>query len=122
MSFDWSHYLVIAEELFVEAVDTAHKEASLRCSISRAYYSAFHHARHKLYDKWNISVSENAFAHAQVQNLFKQRKEKDLAWKLKYMRSARNKVDYDDQLVDLETTAQEVLNLAREVIEALGKL
>ncbi len=27
MSFDWSHYLVVAEELFREADNTTHKDA-----------------------------------------------------------------------------------------------
>lgn len=51
MNFNWLYYLVIAQELFGEAAITVHKEANLRCSISRAYYAAFHHARHKLSDK-----------------------------------------------------------------------
>ena len=55
MSFDWSYYLILAQELFENTTDTAHKkEANLRCSISRAYYSTFHHAKYTLYDKWNI--------------------------------------------------------------------
>src|SRR4051812_46733152 len=97
MRFDWSYYLVVAQEHFEDATDTAHKrEANLRCSISRAYYSIFHHAKHTLYDKWNILVSESASAHVQVWNFFLKKGEKDIAWKLKYMRSALNKADYND--------------------------
>ena len=35
----------IAQKLFAEAASTAHEEANLRCSISRAYYAAFHDAK-----------------------------------------------------------------------------
>ncbi len=122
MSFDWLHYLVIAQEMFGEAADTAHEDANLRCSISRAYYAVFHQARHKLSDKWNISVSHSAVAHAQAQNSFEQKDEKVIAKKLKRMRDARNKADYDDQVANLKKTAQNTLKLAEEVIEDLGKL
>ena len=123
MSFEWSYYLIVAQELFENATDTAHKrEANLRCSISRAYYSTFHHAKYTLYNKWDILVSESVSAHAQIWNFFKQKGERDIAWKLRDMRNARNKADYDDQIANLDKLAQEVLKLAREVIKQLGKL
>jgi uncharacterized protein (UPF0332 family) len=109
--------------LFENTADTAHKrEADLRCSISRAYYSTFNHAKHTLYDKWNILVSESVSAHAQIWNFFKQKGERDIAWKLRYMRNARNKADYDDQVANLDKLAKEVLKLAGEVIKELDKL
>ncbi len=123
MSFDWSYYLILAQELFENTTDTAHKkEANLRCSISRAYYSTFHHAKYTLYDKWNILVSESVSAHAQIWNFFKQKGERDIAWKLRYMRNARNKADYDDQIANLDKLAKDVLKLAGEVIKELDKL
>jgi uncharacterized protein (UPF0332 family) len=45
MSFDWLEYLIVAQEMFGEASDTAHEDANLRCAVSRAYYAAFHQAR-----------------------------------------------------------------------------
>ncbi len=122
MSFDWLHYLVIAHEMFEQAADTAHEDANLRCSISRAYYAVFHQARHKLIDKWSISISHSAVAHAQAQNSFKQKHEKAIAKKLKRMRDDRNKADYDDQIANLKKTAKNTLRLAKEVIEDLEKL
>jgi uncharacterized protein (UPF0332 family) len=43
MSFDWSHYLTLANKLAVEAntLPEGEKEAALRTAISRAYYAAF---------------------------------------------------------------------------------
>lgn len=40
MPFDWNKYLTLAEELAQRNMD----EASMRTSVSRAYYSAFHDA------------------------------------------------------------------------------
>jgi uncharacterized protein (UPF0332 family) len=122
MSFHWSHYLLIARELYAEATTTAHEEANLRCSISRAYYAAFHHAKYKLSDKWNIPISHSATAHAQVPNFFKQKNEGDIAKKLRRMRIARNGADYDDQIANLKKIARDTLKLAEEVIKNLEKL
>lgn len=122
MSFSWSHYLLIAQELFAEAANTVHEEANLRCSISRAYYAAFHHTRHKLSDEWDIPIVQSANAHAQVQNFFKQKNEEDIAKKLRRMRAARNRADYDDQVVNLEKIAWINLRLAKEVIESISTL
>jgi len=122
MSFHWSHYLLIARELYAEAATTAHEEANWRCSISRAYYAAFHHARYKLSDKWDIPISHSAIAHAQVPNFFKQKNEGDIAKKLRRMRIARNGADYDDQMANLRRIARDTLKLAKEVVEDLGKL
>jgi uncharacterized protein (UPF0332 family) len=122
MKFGWSDYLGLAQELFEGAANTAYEEASLRSSISRGYYAAFHHARHKLHDKWNISVSQSASAHTQVQTLFKQRGEKSISRKLKWMRAARNDADYDDDFIDLEKDAQNTLKLAKELFKVLEEL
>lgn len=122
MNFDWLHYLVIAQEMFGEAASSEHKDANLRCAISRAYYSAFHHAKRKLSAKWNISVSESSSAHAQVQEFFKQMNQLGIARKLQRMRTARNKADYNDKVANLANLAEEVLNLAKDVIEILSTL
>jgi len=45
MSFDWAHYIRLAETLKREAGNLAERESCLRSAISRAYYSAFGLAR-----------------------------------------------------------------------------
>jgi uncharacterized protein (UPF0332 family) len=94
MSFDWLHYLIIAEELFRESEDATHKDAKLRCAISRAYYAAFHSAKFKLRDKWNISVSRDASVHKEVKDHYQQKNMKKIALDLERMRIDRNKADY----------------------------
>ncbi len=44
MSFDWSEYLTLAQELVAALPETATpqaKEAKLRCATSRAYYAVW---------------------------------------------------------------------------------
>ena len=38
MTFDWSEYLKLAQELAGQTVSPANEEAKLRSSVSRAYY------------------------------------------------------------------------------------
>jgi uncharacterized protein (UPF0332 family) len=122
MSFDWSHYLIIAEELFREAENTTYKDAHLRCAISRAYYAAFHTAKLKLYEKWYISVSRDASAHKEVKEYYQQKNMKMIALNLERMRIDRNKADYHDIVKDLEAVTQENLKRANQVISALSRL
>lgn len=44
-SFDWQHYLELANELNGSASLTCDNQAVLRTCVSRAYYAAFHVAR-----------------------------------------------------------------------------
>jgi uncharacterized protein (UPF0332 family) len=122
MSFDWSHYLDLAQELLGRAPGTLLEDANLRSSISRAYYAAFHKARLRLYDKWNVSIPTNASAHAKVRVEFKKRKQKYIAITLNRMRIDRNKADYDDSIINLPFTANENLKRANKIISNLSSL
>jgi|SRR5947209_5024038 len=122
MSFDWSHYLDLAQELFGQATSSLHEDANLRSSISRAYYATYHKARHRLYDKWGISVPEDASAHGQVRREFKQKNQRWIATTLNRMRIDRNDADYKDLTTDLATTARENLKRANRVILTLNRL
>jgi uncharacterized protein (UPF0332 family) len=43
MSFDWTGFLAVAQDL-VDQHASENEEAALRCAVSRAYYAAYHHA------------------------------------------------------------------------------
>jgi uncharacterized protein (UPF0332 family) len=90
--------------------------------VALSYYAAFHHARYRLSDKWDIPISHSATAHAQVPNFFKQKNEGDIAKKLRRMRIARNGADYDDQMANLSRIARDTLKTAKEVVEDLERL
>jgi len=122
MSFDWSHYLIIAKKIFDETDENICKDANLRCAISRAYYAAFHLARLKLHEKWNIVVSRDSTAHKEVKEYYQQKNMKMIAVNLERMRIDRNKADYYDMVKDLQAVTQETLKRANKVITALSKL
>ncbi len=48
MSFEWSEYLNVAQELIEQAKKASYQEAKVRAAISRAYYAAFGAARNHL--------------------------------------------------------------------------
>lgn len=105
--FDWYKYLELAQELTEQTQQPCSDqccEAKLRCSISRAYYAAFCAARNYLEGREGISL-RNSWSHSYVQNKFQDlgRQENDRRYKvirnrLSYLRTQRNKVDYEDPI------------------------
>src|SRR5437763_15766410 len=103
MSFDWSEYLIVAQELasqtpasktqskikltLLNVIDRTYyaafkkvrkrslDEAKLRCAISRAYYGAFRKARNHLRDKDGLPLNAllQGNTHQNVINLFNKR-------------------------------------------------
>src|SRR5260370_17418987 len=94
MSFDWSHYLDLAQELFTQAASSQYEDANLRSAISRAYYATYHKARLSLHNKWGISVPADASAHMAVRKEFKQKKQKQKTCKIECMPIYPNKPYY----------------------------
>ena len=108
------HTILLLQKNYLESENTTHKDASLRCAISRAYYAAFHSAKFKLYDKWNISVSRDAGAHKEVKEYYEKKNMKMIALNLERMRIDRNKADYYDVVKDLKAVTQETLKRANK--------
>jgi uncharacterized protein (UPF0332 family) len=151
MSFDWSDYLIVAQELASQTTASQtrsnikvqvlnvfnrmlHKarersldEAKLRCAISRAYYGAFRKARNHLRDKDH--QPPNAFlqgnTHQNVINLFNRGSDVNrlmIAQFLKDLRSARNKADYDDTVPHLPGLTMTALLQSEQVLDLLKTL
>jgi uncharacterized protein (UPF0332 family) len=109
MTFDWTEYLKLANELAKR-----NDEASLRSSISRAYYGVFCIARnilgYKNYKGKNV--------HQKVIDKLKQNGSefpKKLGQYLDELRRARNKADYCEDLVISKKFAQRMFELSREI-------
>jgi uncharacterized protein (UPF0332 family) len=148
MSFDWSDYLFVAQELADQTTAShirrtirvqvlnaikrpfrktqAHSldEAKLRCAISRAYYGAFRKARNHLRDvdhqPPNVLLQGNT--HQNVINLFNQSSDVNrllIAQFLKDLRSARNKADYDDTVPHLAGLTMTALLQSEQVLDLL---
>lgn len=125
MTFDWSEYLKLAQELAGQAVGPANEEAKLRSSVSRAYYAAFCKARNYLRDIEGHLIPSTPEAHAYVREQFKDRPDRlrrKIGDGLDRLRIRRNRVDYEDSVTGLPSMATMSLQLTQDVISALGIL
>ncbi len=117
MSFDWSMYFHLAQELERQATSSLYQDAMLRSAISRAYYAAFIKARNHLRDRENLSLPLDGSAHRHVAGVFKRSPTKErrkIGVILERMRLDRRKADYNDVVLDLNNTVRENLKRAKE--------
>jgi uncharacterized protein (UPF0332 family) len=106
MTFDWTEYLKLANELAKR-----NDEASLRSSISRAYYGVFCIARNILGYK-NYRGKD---VHQKVISELKQNKDRLLrksGWNLDELRRKRNDADYQEEKTFDKANAEKMVNLA----------
>ncbi len=130
MTFDWSEYLKLAQELAGDDASSPSEEAKLRSSVSRAYYAAFCKARNHLrnIDKHKKILSETppkVNVHKYVRNQFKDSTDeshKKIGGDLDRLRVFRNAADYDDLVSGLESTAAMSVKLTQSVISTLNTL
>lgn len=103
-SFEWQQYLVLAE-----ALSEISAEAAKRSAISRAYYAAFHVARH-LYVASNPSYlsTPGAELHRDVWNWFVRhhaRSHREIGLTGSNLKRFRERADYDDKFPGLDEQA-----------------
>jgi uncharacterized protein (UPF0332 family) len=124
MSFNWSEYLLLAQELVNQNSLSATEEACFRSAISRAYYAAFILGRNRLRDRENLPINlanTHQYVIQQFNNspeLIRQKIGKDLS----RLRANRNLADYEDNLVNLSNLTKRSLKLARGIIGNLESL
>jgi len=122
MTFDWSEYLKLAQELAGQTVSPANEEAKLRSSVSRAYYAAFCKARNYLRDIEGHSIPSTPEAHRYVRDKFKNspdRLRRKIGDGLDRLRIRRNRVDYEDSVTGLPSMATMSLKLTQDIISML---
>lgn len=126
MSFDWTEYLGLAQELTSSTTaSSVGIEAKSRSAISRAYYAAFCQSRNYLRDVEGKSLPKNADVHRVVKKDFVGSADtvrKSIGKNLDRLRIERNKADYDDRVVSISTTTSFAVALAQTVIADLNKL
>jgi uncharacterized protein (UPF0332 family) len=126
MSFDWSEYLTLAQELTSKATTSPIQEAHFRCAISRAYYAAFCKARNLLLTKDGYSTPRGTNVHWDVVDKFENSSDitrQHIGALIHNLRSVRNIVDYKDTFYGNHLgKAKAVLAEAEEVIRMLGTL
>lgn len=120
MSFDWSTYLELADELAMRS-----EESCQRSAISRAYYAAFCSAREKLEDEGKLSRTGGGQDHIRVWNSFQTSGEKtrrrigQFGNSLKRM---RGKADYEDEIPELPKLIARAPRHARKMLSDLQSL
>lgn len=125
MSFDWSEYFELAQELIGQTAAAAGQEARQRAALSRAYYAAFCRARNHLRDKERHSLPVGGRVHAYVRDQFLNSADpvrNQIGHDLNRLRIDRNKVDYDDSVLTLGTMITRDMTFAQRVLIALAIL
>lgn len=124
MSFDWSQYLTLAQELAGRPSASASPEARLRTAISRAYYAAFCKARNLLRDKDRVSIPKKD-SHQFVIDQFKNHSDRSrmkVGEDLHSLRRDRNRADYSDTFQPNQQLISSDLMLAQQALDTLNNL
>ena len=122
MSFDWSQFLSLVQDLNRAVFRDSTEEARFRSAISRAYYAALHCARKRLLAE-DTRVSSSV--HTYVPQAFRDshdKARKRIGNQLNQLLVSRHKADYDDDFPGLPHERDRVLRQASEVIESLKNL
>lgn len=119
MAFDWREYLELARFLYKGVGNNVNREAAFRCAVSRAYFSAYCHARNYARDRQGFTPKENVDDHWNVKKHFLGKKMITLVDKLDRLRQWRNCCDYDDTAPGLPVFLTEAIDQAQEVFDIL---
>lgn len=128
MSFEWTEYLGLAQELAGQSVTIQPEpEARYRTSISRAYYSAYCQARNYLRSRGiHIPPPHEVNVHRYVINKFNESIDLDyqkIAKDLERLLNDRNMADYEDIWnVDISKTARSAISSAERLLKRLRSL
>ncbi len=112
--FNWREYFALAQDL-----SKKNDEASLRSSVSRAYYAVFCIARNYALTKGH-KISRSARAHQEVEKLYSgQLSIPTVSTNLDRLRFARNKCDYEDGVSSLQNIVKLSLLQAEKVLRLI---
>jgi uncharacterized protein (UPF0332 family) len=120
MTFDWSEYLRLARTLAQDSRD----DAARRSAVSRAYYAAFHKARAFNAQKqlW-CTCGQARGSHEVVWHALKDSGNADWRrvgnWGLDF-KEKRRKVDYDDEIADMQWMIDYAFRTAGNIIKRLS--
>lgn len=118
MSFDWLDYYHLAKELHKAPQDAHYRDARLRSSVSRAYYSVFCLAKGYLCEVEKVTVPPGPEAHAAVEAEFRSR-DRVVSSSLQRLRKDRNAADYNTVIEGLDSKAAKSMIQAEAAITRL---
>lgn len=129
MSFDWSEYLTVAQELASQTTAASMRKSTIRMElrnvISRVYYAAFRKARNHLRDKESkpVNALTRGNTHEIVINFFNTGTNIDrlmVAQFLRDLKAARLRADYEDTVPNLPGLTTTALLEAEQVLALLN--
>ncbi len=121
MSFDWKEYLNLAKYIHDKQGSDFSSEASYRCAVSRAYYSAFCYALNHAVDFLGYSKSSTPQDdHGKLKAYFKQKRRNDIAIALDQLRQWRNLCDYENNVASLPDLVAGAFIKAEKIINSLA--
>ena len=122
MSFDWSSFADLAEELIEHRHQSRAAQACVRTSISRSYYAVFGQAKSLLEGRGHSPGTENT--HEWVRRFYgrsSRRDERQVAAHLGRLRDLRRRADYEDSPAQ-PLTADDAGLAHKTALRALGTL
>lgn len=118
MSFSWSDFLTLAEEL-ANGPDPAVGEASLRTATSRAYYAAFGESREYAVRQLGFVPTKKPEDHKRLRIAFENAGMYDVAQSLNRLRGWRNDCDYDSTVPVGTQYPTSAVAVAKKVLQRL---
>ncbi len=121
MSFDWSQYIELAENLISQAQGGNLDHALFRSSISRAYYGAFCLARNKVADY--DGEAHRTDTHRYVRESFLDStayEAMQVGHKLNNLLRQRKNADYEAMATIDKESAERVLAMAKRTLDILN--
>lgn len=124
MDFNWKEYLTLANYLAKLETTEFSREAIIRCSISRAYYAAFCHARNCALARGNFDYDPNSkkdkgMIHSKLIQYYKDQRLIEIALMLGDLRRWRNKSDYNNKFDNQFYLLERSLSHASKIIEKI---
>jgi len=123
MSFDWSLYIQLADELMNHQRNPILREAYLRSAISRSYYGIYCISRNLLI-KRGVKIDKTRSAHTQVREEYiysKNKLERKIGNNLSRLWDFRKDADYEDPIVGVND-AQLAYKLANKALYQLKRI
>lgn len=123
MSFDWRHYLKVAEESAARGATSPEPEAWYRCATSRAYYAAFNSVLSGLRRDPGVSVNFSREPHKHVIDTLSKgdRSRIQLAGRLEDLRAKRVRADYEDARLP-QSVASDAIKSAADIIATAARI
>jgi uncharacterized protein (UPF0332 family) len=119
MTFDWKQYYEIAKFLHGDILIELPNEASLRSSVSRAYYSAFCLARNFAIIHRHFEPFHDDRDHKNLIENFRVGKFSQVAARLQRLREWRNASDYQDEIENLELMCNAAIEATAKILNAI---